>query len=200
MTKIHDIEYDVIVNNITSMYESAVIGEQGHALNWYKRANKECRVIAEFYGLTLECFVGIVAALSPQMNWKYNIREAVSLVTKGYALGYGANVTKARVILAGAPPLDILGGNKVRSFYLNIMDPSCDEVTVDTWALRIAAGDPGYPASGITNKQYARLREAYREVADKVGLVACELQAITWVHIRSQVNLKIGATQLGLPL
>ena len=73
------------------------------------------------------------------------------------------------------------------------------DVTIDTWALRIACDDVKYNGS-ITDKQYARLRRAYQNVADNFGILATELQAITWVHVRSLVNLRIGHTQLGLPL
>lgn len=202
MRKIHELSDREIIDNITHYYLGALNAKQEYAGDWYRNAHEECKVIARSMGVAFEAFVGVVAALSPQMNWKYNVREAVNLVAKNYALGYGQNIAKARVILAGADPDEILGGNKVRSFWRNLLDGGEDDryVTIDTWALRIALRDPGYPAKGITDKQYHRLVRLYQHVADNFGISATELQAITWVHIRSTVNLKIGHTQLGLPL
>jgi hypothetical protein len=199
--KIHEYSDKQLIDNITHYYLSAIQAKQDHAGTWYRDAHDECKVIAEYYDIPFETFVGVVAALSPQMNWKYNVREAVVLVKGGNPLGYGKNIQKAKVILAGAPPLDVLGGNKVRSFYQNILSAGEDDkyVTIDTWALRIACDDVKY-SGRITDKQYARLCKSYQHVADRFGVLATELQAITWVHVRSLVNQKIGHTQLGLPL
>jgi hypothetical protein len=202
MRKIHELTDQEIIDNITWYYQGALNAKQEFAGDWYREAMEECKVIARAMGVGFRTFVGVVAALSPQMNWKYNVREAVKLVDRGYAQGYGANVSKARLILHGNDPEDVLGGNKVRSFFRNLLDGGEDDkyITIDTWALRIALRNPGYPASGITDKQYHRLVKLYQHVADAHGISATALQAITWVHIRSTVNLKIGHTQLGLPL
>ena len=199
--KIHEMHDDVINENITELYLSAVRARQEHAGDWYPCAKRECEVIARSLGLKFTVFIGVVAALSPQMNWKYNVQEAVKLCTGKRCLGYGANISKAKVILAGAPPLEVLGGNKVRSFYRNLLDAGeCDDyVTIDTWAARVATGNYTESVS-ITDKQYGRLVKAYRSVAHRFGLNATVLQAITWVHVRTIVNMKITHTQLGLPL
>ena len=199
--KIHELDDDTIRNNITELYLSAVRAEQLHASDWYTSAKRECEVIARSLDIEFHVFVGVVAALSPQMNWKYNVREAVKLCKGGQPLGYGANISKARVILNGAPPLDVLGGNKVRSFYRNLLDggENDEHVTIDTWAARIATGNYSEQVS-ITDKQYTRLVNAYKAVASRFGLNATVLQAITWVHVRTIVNMKITHTQLGLPL
>jgi hypothetical protein len=199
--KIHELDNETITSNIKDMYVSAIRAEQLHAGDWYRSAKRECEVIARSLGIPFETFVGVVAALSPQMNWKYNVREAVKLCKGQQALGYGRNIVKAKVILGGAPPLDVLGGNKVRSFYRNLCDGGEDDshVTVDTWAARIATGNYSEAVS-ITDKQYKRLVSAYQSVADDFGVKATELQAITWVHVRTIVNMKITHTQLGLPL
>ena len=199
--KIHEIHDDVIHENITELYLSALRAEQTHAMDWYPCAKRECEVIAHSLGIEFEVFVGVVAALSPQMNWKYNVQEAVKLCKGRACLGYGMNIRKAKVILAGAPALDVLGGNKVRSFYRNLLDAGeCDDyVTIDTWAARVATGN--YSESvNLTDKQYARLVKAYRSVAQRFGLNATALQAMLWVHVRTIVNMKITHTQLGLPL
>jgi hypothetical protein len=200
--RVHNLSDKQLIDNITHYYTGALNAKQEYAGDWYRDAHAECKVIACHYGIPFETFVGVVAALSPQMNWKYNVREAVRMVNGKQPLGYGRNIAKARRILwDGEQPLDVLGGNKVRSFYANILSAGEDDkqVTIDTWALRIACDDVKYTGS-ITDKQYARIRKAYQHVADNFGILATELQAITWVHIRSLVNMRIGHTQLGLPL
>ena len=201
MIRVHELSEKELTDNITHYYLGALNAKQEFAGDWYRSAHSECECIAKSLDVDFETFVGVVAALSPQMNWKYNVREAVVLVKGGQPLGYGANISKARVILNGAPPTEVLGGNKVRSFFSNIMSAGEDDrdITIDTWALRIACNNVKYQGS-ITDKQYARLRTAYQQVADNFGILATELQAITWVHVRSLVNLRITHTQLGLPL
>ena len=201
--KIQDVTHEQIVTNITQVYTCAVDCNRTEAGDWYRNAHDQCRIIATSLEMPLDTFLGVVAALSPQMNWKYNIREAVRLVHGMRCLGYGRNIAKAkRILLNGEQPLDVLGGNKVRAFYCNLRDGGANDqhVTIDTWALRIALGKDGYTQkiSGITDKQYKRLVKAYQQVAAEFGILATELQAITWVHVRVMVNERITAAQIGL--
>jgi hypothetical protein len=185
--KIHELTDKQIRNNISDLYLDAVrLGEPASA-NWYRKAHDDCKVIANLYELPLEVFIGVVAALSPRMTWHYNIREAVRLIHGMRIRAYGANRAKALRILNGEKPLDVLGGNKVRSFYVNILSRGEDDsrVTIDVWALRVALGKHLEGQTGyVTDKQYHRLVSAYKDVAKKFGVLATELQAITWVHIK----------------
>jgi hypothetical protein len=79
--------------------------------------------------------------------------------------------------------------NKVRNFYLNIADPSNNRaVTIDTHAMAIALMKPLAsndfevdfgPAS------FAFYADAYRELANELGIKARELQSITWEAARA---------------
>ena len=55
-------------------------------------------------------------------------------------VGLKSNVDKALAILNGAAPLDILGGDKVRTFYGNIVNPWGEGVTIDRHAYDIVTG------------------------------------------------------------
>ena len=98
---------------------------------------------------------------------------------------------------------DQLGGaHKVRSFYNNIVNPEIDgHVTMDTHAIAALLGKPlsgamdevshnfgtklvgGSRVFGVSGL-YAGNAEAYRNVAGQVGLLARELQSITWESVR----------------
>lgn len=201
--KIHETDNDTLEQNIHSMYASAIaLGDTIASRDWYTKAYDDCKVVADSQGVPFETFVGVVAALSPQMAWYYNLREAVRLVNGMTVRSYPANRAKGKRILAGEKPLDVLGGNKVRSFYANILSKGKDDsaVTIDTWALRIAIGETKGHANGITDKQYARLRTAYQNVARAIGILATELQAVTWVHIRNIAKRPLDGRQMTLGL
>lgn len=91
---------------------------------------------------------------------------------------------------------DRLGvGNKVRNFYNNIVNPNYDSVTIDTHAegaamnhsfnADLAGASKLFSSSAYGGKGvYWEIRDAYREVADELGIQARELQSITWEAIR----------------
>ena len=203
MAKIHDTSDIKLRKHIRDTYDSAtVLGDTIASRDWYSKAYDDCETVARSQGVPFEVFVGVVAALSPQMAWYYNLREAVRLVNGLTVRSYPMNRAKGKRILAGEKPLDVLGGNKVRSFYANILSRGKDdsEVTIDTWALRIAIGETKGHSNGITDKQYGRLRSAYQHVAREIGILATELQAVTWVHVRNVAKRPLDGRQMTLGL
>jgi hypothetical protein len=104
------------------------------------------------------------------------------------------------------------GGNKIRNFYNNIINPNSKNghVTIDTHAVGAAlfqplsgdnaevmhnfsgtpkgiAGPPKHAATGMQGT-YPLYAEAYRRAAEKLGLQPRELQSITWEGIRSPMG------------
>jgi hypothetical protein len=108
--------------------------------------------------------------------------------------------------------------HKVRSFYNNIIAPHAPEgdVTIDTHAVGVALlrplsgkqtgvmhalatspkGEkpPGWKAAGASavtglSGTYAIYADAYREVADELGLLPQQLQAITWQEKREMLGM-----------
>jgi hypothetical protein len=58
---------------------------------------------------------------------------------KPTALRFIGDNTKALLIRGGASPLDVLGGDKVRSFYKNILNPADNvTVTIDRTLIRLS--------------------------------------------------------------
>lgn len=174
--------------NIEAAWAASTPADLAEGLEWYRKARAEGRAL----GRTLHCGVGVIAALSPMQAWDVNIDLANRLAelhaagepmpTSGY--GFRANAAKAWAILDGARPLDILGGDKVRSFYRNMLGCS-HSVTVDRWAVRIALGDPSHNGK-VPNGEYEPMAQAFRNVAARLGITAQHLQAATWIWIRRE--------------
>lgn len=159
-------------------------------MEWYGEANRWCRRVAREKSLTPHRVAGIVAALSPNQGWENNKRETLRLIDERRAAQFPRNVERALSILDGAQPLDVLGGQKVRSFYRNIAYLCPDAVTIDRHAASILTGVPSarfadvhkhvLERSGI----YEKCADIYRNVAESRGLIAHQAQAVSWVAHR----------------
>ena len=132
--------------------------------------------------------------------------------TRDQKLGWGSYVTidKAIAIMTASKEnemqviSDALGEqHKVRSFYNNIVDPQSKDghVTMDTHAIAALLwqalsgasravtqnfGGAGTASSGVlgVNGLYPAFAEAYRALADELGMLPRQVQSITWEAIR----------------
>ena len=203
-----------IERNILGVYIRASESDRDEGLHWYRNANLTCQAIAARCNVGLDRAVGVVAALSPGREWGLNLLEAEELIkewTKGRKgrdlpqVGtYGRrNVIKAERILSGDAPLEVLGGNKVRSFYANILDPlGSSEVTIDRHAKGLAIrsnslkGATAEEDANVSRAEYPFYARHYVKVADRLGLIPHQLQAICWVTWR---RLRGNLAQTDLP-
>lgn len=173
---------------IVEVFEQATDAELDAGLYWYPDALA--------FATTLdperpERAAGVIAALSPMKDWITNCALAARAYDDGRASGsLGANNAKATMILHGANPLEVLGGNKVRNFYMAIADPHHpDAVAIDRHAFDIAVGR-------ITNDQsrtalsrkgvYESFAAAYKRAArvlarEGIDVSPSQVQATTWV-------------------
>jgi hypothetical protein len=110
-------------------------------------------------------------------------------------MGFPDKVMKVTSILSGTPPLDVLGGNKVRAFYSTIIDPHGDVTPViDRHAFDIAVG---HRYGDKRRKPLARkgvyelFAAAYRRAAILAGVSAPQIQAITWVAWREANGITV---------
>lgn len=168
---------------------------------WYQVAHTFALGLAERYelpgGAAQAAYV--IAALSPQQSWSANQQSADLLIRTGSTFGLGANVAKARRILAGESPHTVLAppnparitGSKVRAFAECILaNGKTSTVCVDRHAADVALGRPidakPLPAGFLTAHRYGILSAAYRQAAQRTGgqFTACEVQAITWITRR----------------
>jgi len=183
--------------NILAVFFTANPAELQHGSRWYPDALAACETIARSYGLPIGTVAGVVAALSPNNRWGRNITDADNLCRLYTSGGYddaaqckvstfNRNKTKALQILSGMPPLDVLGGLKVRAFFECIMGN--DAVCVDGHAFAIWKGEriPTTKTPTISAKLYASIVADYHRAADTINAVmgtaytAAQIQAITW--------------------
>lgn len=187
------------VRNILRVYRVATPEERAEGACWYAQAHLACDLLGQRHGRSTQTCAGIVAALSPQMPWEWNLRAADQLCAAWASGGelprvtaYPANVRKAERIYHGEAPDRVLGGNKVRSFYALMAgayaDPFSGVVCVDGHAINIAeyrlfgtGAGAKHPRSYSAYVDYAR---AYTVAAHKRGLPAHAMQATTWLAWR----------------
>ena len=177
------------VNSILRVYQEATSKEM---LNfWYNDAHK--------YGLKLQMLaynknsyytiaqtLGVIAALSPLKSWDENMRIAKSFILGGSSYHTKIMTSKARAILDsdGSPEAicDILGGNKITRFFLNMLYPHKDNIaTIDRHAIAVVLGRSASDKEAqLTNKQYLFFENCYIIAAQKLDINTNNLQAITW--------------------
>jgi hypothetical protein len=160
---------------------------------WYPQAEEIVAALAEHHDLPRPQIAGILAALSPQQRWRTNVASAVALLGGERAAGYSSNVEKAKRIALGEPALEVIGGDKVTSFWANLYG-SRWAITVDTWAQRAATGEMAEQPKGA---RYRRLQRAYISAADAVGWPPREFQAAVWLAVRPTSEHKRDILKIG---
>ncbi len=186
-----------IDRNLAAWYHKASPKQRKDGHTWYQDAHRFARGLSRTTGLDFPRVVGVIAALSPRCAWSENVHAALTLVRTG-RLPKGTpvlplNVTKAREILAGKPPLDVLRGAKVLAFYDNILSPKTSQhVTVDIHAARAA-----YNKTTLSKAEESRvfrvqgnieLQQAYKRTAKRLRLRPHKLQAIIWLAVRDSLR------------
>lgn len=183
------------IGNITNVFEyvmhTATDTDIVSAINWYPLANSFCATWAESFNLSIAQMAGVTAALSPQLSWEKNKAQAIEVVARlqnnkplNGLIAYPANLRKAQRIFNGENPLDVLGGDKVRSFYRNIMLDDI-AVTIDRHAAAIALYGLNTAKSGkigVTDKLYRLLAKAYTDVAHDYDVAPYIVQSVTWTY------------------
>jgi hypothetical protein len=176
---------------LVAIYDAAPESTRRAGRGWYPAAYREA---AAMMPADPARAAAVIAALSPQVTWRANLRAARAILRDPYRAygegggipGYAANLKKAAAIAAGAPygrgPGDGFGGPapKVRAFHAAICG-DLDSVTLDVWAMRAAGLGNGRAPAG---RQYAAGASAYRAAARRVGIPARDLQAIVWIQVR----------------
>lgn len=168
-------------NRLLAVYNDADLATLEAGRLWYPEAEAMIAELSAHYALGRPAVAGVVAALSPQKRWRLNISLAETLLDRRpVASVYASNLIKAEMIADGHPPLDVLGGPKVRAFFANLIG-SREIVTVDTWAQKAAIG---HLAEAPKRGRYLRLSRAYRAAAAIAGETPREFQAIVWCATR----------------
>lgn len=194
-----------MIKTITKLARKAFKNESRalHSLAWYDYAGEFCAELDKDYELRKGTAAGIVAALSPLNSWEAQLKFTPPSIARGLELlskgqrahegiqgpGFFSNRDKAARILAGEDPLSVLGGDKVRSFYRNLTGDSA-AVTIDRHAIAISGWTgKGVSSAGVpTSRAYSRIATAFKFAGENVGLLPCQVQALTWCYWREVKN------------
>lgn len=185
-----------VKNNIKKVLEAADKESFEFGREWYNIANQIAKneVIRGKYNLAQ--VVGVIAALSPLKSWEQNVTLARQFIREGKRAGtFKAMVNKADKILSLENPskdevVEILNGQKIVNFFLNIYFPNKDvAVTIDRHAIGVAIlglDRVSLDAKELapTKAQFEFLVHCYKWAAAEYDLSAIQVQAITWEHFR----------------
>jgi hypothetical protein len=177
-------------------------------MHWYPDAHKWAQFKAQQYEVEVDVVAAIISALSPRNEWTRNLYDADKLLMC-YERGdhdpafvnsatFKNNVMRAWIVRDKCDASVVTTSPKTSAFVNNITWPKGPDVTIDTWAYRIAEGDLKLPARSFGKKLYEKYADAYREAADYIGLIPCEVQAITWVEARHRAKRRAGMFQMSL--
>lgn len=167
---------------ITKYYNRLDKSEIQNIVSWYPEAYRIATSLAKVSGYSVEQCAGVLAAISINTGWEDNVKRATNAIL-GRAYGHFKFVKqKVQDILDCKGELDcildILNGDKVKNFCLNILgDHSL--VTVDRWMSRMW-GEDLVP----TGPKYRRRAAKIKELATKAGYPPSTYQALLWVAIR----------------
>ncbi len=201
-----------IRDRIRAWHALATSAQRAQGKAWYPAAQAFCRDLAERAGITRAQAAGVVAALSPSCYWDLNKRQAEALClarTNDIALEdvvvstYGVQARKAYTILglSSGPMVSNISGllgktaHKTRAFFYNMLDVVSITVTIDRHILAALGFDRRIHTERL--HVYERLAQAFRDVAEELGLRAYELQAIVWLTYKETVNANAPAAGKG---
>ena len=177
--------------HIIDTYNNASESSIAEGKVWYSHANHIAWQVTKLLGSKdIRVGAGIIAALSPQMDWGENVTEALRFVSEGYSIMQTrANNVKAKRISEGEDPDTVLGGLKVTAFYHAILEPFGDTPpVVDRHAIDIHKGELVSKRDrnrAMSNPRViSRIQTSYKLASKKLGVHWHVVQAVTWVQQR----------------
>lgn len=176
------------VNNIIAVWHRATADQEQRGRSWYRTANDLAELMANG---NARAGAGVIAALSPQTAWEYNIKIAAAAFENQQARGHTRDALgKAERIMLGEDPMIVLPtDSKTWNFYRCIADPDdAEAVVIDRHAHDLAVGERyGSQDRGLSAKRrYATLALAYRIAAQRLSELPSTVQAVTWTVWREE--------------
>lgn len=146
--------------------------------DWYVEAGRQIDEVSLGRGDRARLAAAVV---SPRVPWEMVLERLPDLIQGRRTPFFGANVGKARRLLAGEPLSEVVDPTtspKVWDFARNLLGDSRAAV-VDVWAARVAGlGDPSSPA------RYRQIQAAYDLASVRLGVDPATVQWVTWVGAR----------------
>jgi hypothetical protein len=190
--RLREMSVELRERNITATYRAATTAERAEGRSWYATA----RLVAESLDPADPVrAAAVLAVLSPRLSWERNVEAAGAAYSGQPTRTLKANEDKARRILNGEDPEDVVSGPKVRAFWAAIVDPdNAEAIVIDRHAIDIAAGailDDEQRGKLLGRKgAYGEVAKLYRSAARRLSkefntdLTAVDVQATTWVSWR----------------
>jgi len=170
-----------MVARLGAMVDGAGYEVARQGLEWYSVAHHVAHQVAGVAGCSVSSAAGIVASLSPLVSWSVNVRNSFH-VAAGRPVGYlGAQLHKARRMLAGEAPNTVLSGVKERAFYGSILEPHTSTTACIDRHMLVAAygGDASRAAKWADGIE--RCQRAVFKVARSHAIPVPAAQAIIWI-------------------
>lgn len=176
--------------NILACLDRATPAERAHGRYWYQHAQL---IALRLSPDNVWRGAGVLSALSPFKKWPINVRIAERSFETGIAQGnMPCHNAIAQRILDGEFPLDVMNGNKTRSFTVSIATGGSHNVaTIDRHAHDIAMAKVFTDKTrNINETTYRAMADAYAEAADISGMTINGIQAATWITWRREKGIK----------
>lgn len=180
--------------NVTAAYRAASADDRVAGRGWYATA----RQVAESLDpADPSRAAAVIAVLSPRLSWRKNVEAAADAYAGRPLRVLSANADKARRIIAGEDPEDVVSGPKTRAFWRTIADPTDPRaVVVDRHAVDVACGRVlGDAARGKLLGRaggYDAVCDVYRRAARALSrefgtdLSPAQVQATAWLYWRRE--------------
>jgi thermostable 8-oxoguanine DNA glycosylase len=170
----------------------------------YQRYHIVMQRLGDHYGMELDRVVAIFCALSPNSDYKSNLRSTASVLhglcshnnmNRVQVATYRHCLERAWMYGTGTPFLKHAKGLKIRAFYSNILNPDDDKrATID--GHMIAA----WRNEDLTMKEAKTTQRGYREIEGDVKRLAFwnqmkphQMQAIIWFTRKRVKAIKYNA-------
>jgi hypothetical protein len=177
-------------DNLKALLDQADADDLAEGKLAYERYHKVIDWFSDSYGVAFDRTLAAFVALSPNNDYYSNLRSLASVLQwrdeDPNAITVSTyNHCKLRAlsyIKGEATFLDTAKGPKIRSFYLNILNPLDPlPVTVDGHMHAAYAGKRWTMKEAIVRpKQYDAISSVVRHVAADCGLIGCQAQATIW--------------------
>jgi hypothetical protein len=190
---------DAMATNILATYRRASDAQRADGMVWYNEAHALAVTLARSAGHETLRAAGVIAALSPRMEWSMNERLAIRTYAEGGIDGgcLGISVRKADAIYNGADVLATLKAPKTSAFAEVIADPTDTwTVVIDRHAMSVAHGRTSTDdeVAALNRKGYYQAySDAYRKAAAEIGITPSQMQATTWVVWR-ETEIRVSAS------
>jgi hypothetical protein len=156
---------------------------------WYPEMHSWASTLADRHDVPTETVAGLAAIYSPRRRWDI-VMAMVDLKLSGVKVPVMVReAAKVARVLDGEDPVTVVSGQKVSSFYQNLL-LNLSAVTIDTWAFSQVTGkhyESNFRRMLQNKGQYAMYASCFRTVADEVGLEPAEFQSVLWHFARDYV-------------